>query len=326
MSTLGRLGEFELIRRIATRAAALGTPEIILGIGDDAAILRPRKGEDLVVTTDALVENTHFRFHNQAATTIGRRALLVNLSDLAAMGARPVGFTLALTAPPSLSLARIDGFLTGLLREAKTYACPLIGGNLSRARETCLSLTVVGAVKRSRALLRGAARPGDRIFVTGTLGGAALALAKSRRRGAKLRHLPTPRIASGRALARMQHPGAVIDLSDGFEADLGHVLRASGVGAAIDVARIPTPRGFASACAKQKLDAIHTALRSGEDYELLFTLRQADAKRTSEAALSRRLGVQVSEVGRITKSRGVVGLPRGAPGVPGVKTKGFRHF
>jgi thiamine-monophosphate kinase len=320
MSTLGRLGEFELISRIASRAAALGTPEVILGIGDDAAILRPRPGEDLVITTDVLVENTHFRFHNQAATTIGRRTLRVNLSDLAAMGARPVGFTLALSAPPSLSLARIDGFLTGLLREAKTYACPLIGGNLSRARETCLSLTVIGAVKRARVLLRGAARPGDRIFVTGTLGGAAVALARSRRRGARLRHLPTPRIAAGLALARMQPPGACIDLSDGFEADLGHLLQASGVGAVIDVARIPTPRGFVSACSKQKLDAIHTAIRSGEDYELLFTLARADAKRNSEAALSRRLGVRVSEVGCITKSRGVVGLP------PGLKARGFRHF
>lgn len=320
MSTLGQLGEFELISRIAARAAGLGTPEIVVGIGDDAAILRPRRGEDLVVSTDALVENTHFCWDNQAPATIGRRALLVNLSDLAAMGARPVGFTLALAAPPSLEIARIDAFLTGLLREAKTHACPLVGGNLSRARETCLTLTVVGAVKRGRALLRGSARPGDRIFVTGTLGGAALALANSQLRGGKLRHLPTPRIAAGRALARMTRPGACIDLSDGFEADLDHVLQASGVGAAIDTARIPLPRGFLTACAKRKLDPIQTAIRAGEDYELLFTLRPSAAKRTTEAALSKRLGARVSEVGCITKSRGVTGLPRR------VKAVGYRHF
>jgi thiamine-monophosphate kinase len=324
MPTLENLGEFKLIDRIAARAAGLGSPEIVVGIGDDAAVLRPRRGEDLVVSTDALIENTHFRWDNQSPATIGRRALLVNLSDLAAMGARPVGFTIALSAPGNLSVARIDSFLTGLLREARNYACPLVGGNLSGARETCLAVTVFGAVKRGKALLRGSARPGDRLFVTGTLGGAALALARSRRRGAKLSHLPTPRVAAGRALAQMKQAAACIDLSDGFVADLEHVLEASGVGAVIDATRIPLPRGFAAACSKQKLDPLHTALRSGEDYELLFTLRPDKSKRMSEAALSKRLGVGVREVGRITATPGIEGLP------PGFDSKsspqGYRHF
>lgn len=320
MSTLRQLGEFNLISRIAARAARLETPEVIAGIGDDAAILRPHSGEDLVVSTDALIENIHFRWNNQSPTTIGRRALLVNLSDLAAMGARPIGFTLALSAPPSLRVARFDSFLTGLLREAKTHRCPLVGGNLSRGTETSLAVTVIGAATRGCALRRSTARPGDRIFVTGTLGAAGLALARSQTRGARLRHLPTPRLAAGRTLARMKQRGACIDLSDGLTSDLDQLLEASGVGASIDVARIPLPRGFAAACARQQLDPLQVATRAGEDYELLFTLRRSNAKGLGEDALSRRLGVRVTELGRITASRGVTGLPRAE------KAKGFRHF
>ncbi len=320
MSTLERLGEFSLISRIAARAAKLDCPDIVVGIGDDAAVLRPRKGEDLVVSTDSLVENVHFRWNNQSPVTIGRRALLVNLSDLAAMGARPVGFTFALCAPASLSVARVDSLLTGLLREAKTHACPLVGGNLSSGTETSLCITVVGAVTRGRALLRSTARPGDRIFVTGTLGAGALALARSQRRGARLRRLPTPRLAAGRALARIDQRGACIDLSDGLVSDLDHVLEASQVGAAIDFDRIPTPRGFSAACARQQLDPDHLAARMGEDYELLFTLRSRGSKSQNVAALSKHLGVGVTEIGRITASRGVTGIPHST------RRKGFRHF
>lgn len=320
MTTLRQLGEFNLIARIAARAAALSTPEVIVGIGDDAAILRPRAGEDVVVSTDVLVENIHFRWRNQAPRTIGRRALLVNLSDLAAMGARPLGFTLALSAPPTLPVARLDALLTGLLREAKTHRCPLIGGNLSAASETSLAVTVLGGVPRGGGLRRGAARPGDRIFVTGALGGAGLALARSRARGARLRHLPTPRLAAGRLLAGLKQRAACIDLSDGLASDLAHLTEASGVGAAIDVARIPTPRGFSAACARQQLDPAQVALHAGEDYELLFTLGPPSGKSTSALALARRLGVRVSQIGEITANPGLAGLPRSA-GEPG-----FRHF
>jgi thiamine-monophosphate kinase len=320
MKTLRQLGEFNLIARIAARAAKLETPEVILGIGDDAAILRPRAGEDLVISTDVLVENIHFSWSNQSPTTIGRRALLVNLSDLAAMGARPLGFTLALAAPPVLPVARMDALLTGLLREARTHRCPLVGGNLSRASETSLTVTVLGATPRGRALRRSGARPGDRIFVTGTLGGAALALARSRSRGTKLRHLPTPRLAAGRILARMKQSGACIDLSDGFASDLDHILEASRVGAAIDVSRIPLSGGFSAACARQQLDPVQLATRGGEDYELLFTLRRSAAKGSSEDALSRRLGVRVTQLGEITATPGVEGLPHSG------RERGFRHF
>jgi thiamine-monophosphate kinase len=320
MTTLEQLGEFNLIDRIAARAAKLDSPDVIVGIGDDAAILRPGAREDVVVSTDVLVENIHFRWSNQSPGTIGRRALLVNLSDLAAMGARPMGFTLALSAPPSLPVPRMDAFLTGLLREARTHRCPLVGGNLSRATETSLAVTVLGAVPRGRALTRSGARPGDRIFVTGTLGGAGLALARSRARGATLRHLPTPRVEAGRILSRLKQRGACIDLSDGLASDLPHLLRASGVGAAIEVPRLPLPRGFAAGCAKQKLDPVRLAIHAGEDYELLFTLGGTSGKVPSEAALSGRLGVRVTQIGVITAAPGLKGLPESGRGPM------YRHF
>ncbi|MFT5441292.1 MAG: thiamine-monophosphate kinase [Myxococcota bacterium] len=324
MPTLRQIGEFNLIARIAKRAAKLKTPEIVLGIGDDAAILRPRRGEDLVVSTDALVENVHFRFRNQAPATIGRRALLVNLSDLAAMGARPVGFTLALSAPPSISMAKIDGFLSGLIREASAHGCPLIGGNLSQGTEVTLAVTVIGAVAKKRALLRGSAKPGDRVFVTGTLGGAALALAAAEKPKGRLRHLPTAQLEAGRALARMKHRVACIDVSDGLASDLSHLVSASGCGAEIDPLRLPTPRGFDAACARLGLDPLALATRGGEDYELLFTLPGRGpggrALNLREAGLSKRLGVAVTEIGCITRSREVAGL------TPTRDAPGYRHF
>lgn len=317
---LADLGEFDLIARIKRRAAGFNSPEVAVGIGDDAAVLRPKCGEDLVVSTDALVENIHFRFRNQTASHVGRRALLVNLSDLAAMGARPVGFTLALSAPPSTTVATIDGLLTGLLKEARAYGCPLVGGNLSRGSEMTLAVTVFGAVSKGRALLRSSARPGDRIFVTGTLGGAALALRKSEERGGKMSHLPTARVAAARGLARRKQRTACIDLSDGLLSDLQHVVAASSCGAVVDPSRIPLARGLVAACKREGLDPLHLATEAGEDYELLFTLPAKTASRTSESVLSKQLGVQVSEIGTMTREPGVRGLGEDS------SVAGYRHF
>lgn len=322
MTTLSQLGEFSLIERIKARANKLRAPDIVTGIGDDAAVLRPRAGEDLVVSTDALVEDVHFRFRNQSPATIGRRALLVNLSDLAAMGARPVGFTLAMCAPAKLSVAKVDALIEGLLREAATNQCPLIGGNLSRAQKTTLSVTILGAVPRGKGLLRSAARPGDRIFVTGTVGGAGIALQTAEKNDSALRHLPTPRVATGRALLRSKYRGACIDLSDGIAADLRHVVEASNVGAEVDPSRLPTPRGFANRCGALGLDPAEVALRAGEDYELLFTMRRAwlEGTKSNVAALSKQLGAPVTEIGHIVKAAGIRGLP------DSIQSKGFRHF
>ena len=309
------LGEFGLIARIERAAAhsMRSGPAVVLGIGDDAAILRVGRGEDAVVTTDALVEDVHFRFATQSARTIGRRALVANLSDLAAMGARPLGWLLALAAPPALPVRTLDGLLSGMLREALAHRCPLVGGNVARARETSLAITAVGAVTRGRALTRRGARAGDRILVTGTLGASALELARAERGVGQVRRVPTPRLAAGRALARIAGVGACIDVSDGLEADLAHLLEPAGLDAELDPRRIPHPPGFERACRRLRLDPDALARGGGEDYELLFTLRP---RASSAAALAGRLGVPVTEIGRVVRG------PRGASR----RARGYRHF
>ena len=294
---LGELGLIERIRRAAGRRPGAG---VVFGIGDDAAVLRPRVGEDVVASTDALVEGVHFRFGNESARSIGRRALVANLSDLAAMGARPLGFLWALAAPPRLDVRVVDGFVRGLLEEAERYACPLVGGNCSGARDTSLTLTVMGAVKRGRALTRDGTRAGDGIYVTGVLGAAALDRARADR-GGRVRFVAEPRLAAGRTLARMSGVGGCIDVSDGLDADLGKLFGNRQLRPRIDIARLPVAAGFRSACARLGLDPERLLRGGGEDYELLFTLRPGAP---SEAVLSRRLAVPVSWIGNATAGRG----------------------
>jgi thiamine-monophosphate kinase len=311
---LGDLGEFGLIERIERAAAKLPRSRaVVIAIGDDAAVLRPRSGEDLVVTTDSLVEEVHFRWRTQSARSVGRRALAVNLSDLAAMGARPLGFTVALAAPPELAVRSLDGLVAGLLHEAREHACPLVGGNVSRGGETSLAITAIGAVERGRALSRRGARAGDGIFVTGTLGAAALDVARGERGGGRVRRIPTPRLRAGRALARLPGVGGCIDVSDGLEADLAHLLEGTNLAPELDPARLPLPPGFRAACARLGLDPERLARTGGEDYELLFTLRPTGP---SAAALSRRLGVRVSQIGCLVRAGRARKVSQG----------GWRHF
>lgn len=306
---VGRIGRF--VDRHATHASSL-----VLGLGDDAALLRPASGHDMVVSTDALVEDVHFRFRTQGATTIGRRALLVSLSDLAAMGAKPMGCTLALSAPPTLSLSCFDGIFEGLAHEAARSGCPLVGGNLSRGLTTQLTVTVLGQVRRGRALRRDAARPGDSVFVTGTIGDGALALARSEVEDVRLRHLPRSRVTAGLALGRRRDRGACIDVSDGLTQDLLRVLQKSACGAEIQLEKIPLRPGFASRCRRLGLDPDLVATAGGGDYELLFTLRDAGA---TETALAGALDTQVTRIGQVVRGTGVSGLP-------GESARGFMHF
>jgi thiamine-monophosphate kinase len=310
---LGELGEAGAIARIARAAARRGAPGVVLGIGDDAALLRPLPGRDLAVSSDALVEGVHFRWRSESPRHVGRRALVASLSDLAAMGARPLGCLLSLAAPPGLELRRFDGLVAGLLQEAGSHGCPLVGGNLSRASQTSLTLTVLGSVGRGRALTRRGAQAGDRLCVTGTLGGMALAVVRAERAGAPLRFLPTPRLRAGRALARLPGIGACIDVSDGLEVDLEHLLEGTELAPELEPGALPVPRGFGAACRRAGVDPERLARGGGEDYELLFTVRPGGP---SAALLSRRLGVPVSAIGRL-----VPGSRRGRP-----RPRGWRHF
>lgn len=313
MKRLQDLGEFGLIahiERMAERRRASNARAVVLGIGDDAALLRVSPTEDLVVTSDACVENVHFRWATQNAVEIGRAALVANLSDLAAMGARPIGFLLALAAPPTLLVSTVDVALKGMLELAHETACPLVGGNVTRASETSFTITALGAVPRGCALRRAGARIGDAIFVSGNLGGAALARARAEASGRKIRHRASPRLALGQALRTLPGIGACIDISDGLAADLAHILKASQVGAALDPSALPHEKNFFRNCARLDLDPQQLLLAGGEDYELLFTARGRFA---SEKVLLRRLGTPVYKIGQITaKGRSVkADFPKG---------------
>jgi thiamine-monophosphate kinase len=317
---VGALGEFGLIERIARIARRHQGEWVVRGIGEDAAVLRPRAGQDLVLTTDAMVEGVHFRWRTLRPTVVGRRLLAANLSDLAATGARPRGCLLSIQTPVSLPVESLLGVVRGLARDGSRLGCPLIGGNVARAEQTSFSLTVAGSVRRGRALSRGRARVGDRLFVTGTLGRSALDLVRAERRHVPIRRVPEPRLEAGRALTELATTGACIDVSDGLLADLRHVLEASEVGADLDLARVPRPQGFAAACASLGQDPTRLLLDGGEDYELLFSMRPSAP---TASALTRRLKAPVSELGFVTP-RGL--RVRTASGWLKPGRGGWRHF
>lgn len=326
MRELGELGLIGAIRRRARVARSVWR----VGIGDDAAVLRPRAGEELVWTTDALVEDVHFRLRAGTLRQLGEKALAVNLSDVGAMGARPLGCLLTLGLPESADVAAIEAFLGGFLALARASGCALVGGDTVRAPVWMVNVAVVGAVRSGRALLRSGARPGDRIFVTGELGAAAAGLALLDGPGARTpaeralarRQLePRPPLRAGARLAHARLAHAAIDLSDGLVRDLGHVARASGVAARVDVERLPLARGLLAAAARLGTDPLSFALAGGEDYELLFT---AGVRAPSAQEFTRRLGCRVTEIGVVVRGRGLRFRRGGRPFQPPAPR--FEHF
>jgi thiamine-monophosphate kinase len=280
----------------------------VIGVGDDAAVLRAPRGEDLVVTVDAVVEGVHFD-HRFLAEDVGWKALAVNLSDLAAMGARPLWALCALATPPGESAARLAGVGRGLGACARAHGVALAGGNVTRARELALTVTAIGAVRRGRALARAGARPGDALLVSGTLGDAAL----GRRPGAapalvRRQRRPTPRLALGRALAGLADAG--LDVSDGLLQDLGHLCDASRVGATVLLDALPLSPAYRRAVeAGPDARPFDAALGGGEDYELLVAVPPGRVGRARAA--SRKLGVPLTVVGEATTERGVRVLDAG---------------
>ena len=277
----GELALIEAIRRQAGRGSA-ASRAVRLGIGDDCAILRPRLGYEICVTTDFTLEGRHFRRAWHPPESVGHRCLARGLSDLAAMGAEPMAVFLSLAVPARLPARWVERFLHGFLSLARRHKVTLAGGDtaespaVARAHDGLIAadIVAVGQTPRGSALLRSGARPGDRIYVTGTLGGAAAELAaleKSPRKFASLTHAapghphlyPEPRIAVGRRLRGFAT--AAIDVSDGLSTDLTHLCEASGVAASIDQAALPV-----DPLAQQGVDPIRLALDGGEDYELLI--------------------------------------------------------
>ncbi|MCX7279601.1 MAG: thiamine-phosphate kinase [Burkholderiales bacterium] len=283
------MGEFDLIRRYFTRP----TPHAVLGVGDDCALLQPRPGMQLAISSDMLVEGRHFLSTVDPAA-LGHKALAVNLSDLAACGAQPLAFTLAL-ALPSADAAWLEPFSQGLLALADAHSCELVGGDTTRGPLN-ICITVFGEVPPGQALLRSGARVGDDLYVSGTLGDARMALEVFRgtlslpeaafSQARQRLERPTPRVALGLALRGVA--SAAADISDGLLGDLGHILQASGVGAVVDadVATnlIATRADISCASGIFGLEKQREyALAGGDDYELVFTA-PASARQAVQAA------------------------------------------
>ncbi len=305
-------GELALLDLIRSRAAQTPLSALRLGIGDDCALLRPRPGEELAITTDLSIAGRHFRLDWHSPESIGHRTLARGLSDLAAMGARPVAAFLSLGLPRELTAssgrkpAWVERFLNGLFALAATHKAPLAGGDLAESPIAIADIVLIGAVPRGKALLRSTARPGHLLYMTGSLGGAAAGLVRLQelaeaqaadprtpRIPKKLEALltlhlyPQPRVVQGLWLVRHGLASAAIDISDGLSTDLAHLCRESGVAAEVDLAALPI---HPAATLAQALDG-------GEDYELLFT-----APRT--ACLPKKIaGVSITRIGRILPAR-----------------------
>ena len=320
------LSEFDLINRYFKRERP-GRPDVALGIGDDCALLSPAPGRQIAISSDMLVEDRHF-FAGADPFMLGHKALAVNLSDLAAMGARPIAFTLAL-ALPRADEAWLDGFSRGLFALADEHGCELIGGDTTKGPLN-ICITVFGEVAPGHALRRAAAKPGDDIWISGTLGDARLALAGCYKEvdlppevealAAPRLHMPTPRVALGLALAATPIARAALDISDGLVGDLGHILAASSVGATLDVDALPA--GPALARQDLALRRRFTAA-GGDDYELCFTAPMAQRAAVLEAAA--QAATPVTRVGAIDAAPGLRLVDKhGAPLDLGLK--GWDHF
>jgi len=303
---VARAGEFELIERF-TRPFTRGEG-VRVGIGDDAAVLRPPPGEELVVTVDAVVDGVHFgpRFTPEE---IGWKSLAVNLSDLAAMGARPLWALVALATPRRAAPARLVRVGRGIAACARRHGIAVVGGNVTAAPVLSVTVTVLGSVRPGRALLRSGGRPGDLLVVSGTVGDAALGLEPGAGAGPRARQRrPRPRLALGRAAVGIAT--AAIDLSDGLVQDLGHLCAASGLGARVDAERLPLSAAYREA-SRGSQTPLEGALSGGEDYELLLAVPPSRLEAIRRAARAARTRVTV--VGALEARRGIRVFRGGIP-------------
>jgi thiamine-monophosphate kinase len=317
------------IRRMANsgkraRSAKNSTQNLITGIGDDCAVLRITPGCELLVTTDFSLEGIHFRRDWHPAESVGHRCLARGLSDIAAMGGDPVAAFLSLALPRDVPQAWVRSFIRGWMTLAKKYDVPLAGGDTAQSPNKILAdIIVIGAAPKGKAVLRSGARAGDRIFVSGELGGSAATIAKMQANPKQKlnprdypRHFyPEPRIKLGRILREKNLVSAMIDLSDGLSTDLAHICEENGVGAKIASALIPRAR-----VGKPAREVAHDlALHGGEDYELLFTVPQG------KWVPARIAGMTLTEIGAITRTQKILlqdenGVTRRLP------AKGWEHF
>ncbi|MCH1919442.1 thiamine-phosphate kinase [Shewanella sp. A3A] len=316
--------EFQLIDHFFNGRGHL-RKDVKLGIGDDCALVQPAEHKSIAISCDTLVENVHF-LPDMPAQALGYKALAVNLSDLAAMGAEPAWMTLALTLPEADD-TWLEQFSNGLFEAADYYMISLVGGDTTRGPRS-ITITVNGQIPEGKALTRGGARPGDWIYVTGSLGDSALGLdILQHKRQVRTEHReylvnrhyhPTPRVLAGQALRGIA--SSAIDLSDGLYSDIQHVMKASGVGAVIEVEQLPLSQAMRDSVDSEA--ARNYALCGGEDYELLFTVPEAQ-RGALDVALS-HAGVKFTKIGQIYAQQKLTLMLAGKEYVP--TASGFQHF
>ena len=331
--TIASLGEFGLIKTFFLPTAVKKGGGVIIGIGDDAAVVAVPRTQQLVATTDTLVEGVHF-FSDADPFLLGQKALRVNLSDIAAMGGSPQWYLISLTLPPATSVFWVGELARGMEETARQFGVTLIGGDTVSSRGCIvITITLMGLVGKDRGVVRSGAKPGDRILVSGTIGDAALGLAlrsgkltvadaEDRVHLQRRRQLPEPRVDLGVALRDAAISRSAIDISDGLVADLGHLCRASGVGAMLYAEQVPLSPAAGRQVAQHGPAMLTRLLTGGEDYELLFTVTPFAME--ALPGLSGRTKTTVTEVGVITKEPGVVVTYNGNPLETG--TGGWAHF
>jgi len=329
--------ESEIIARIRKRARV--NDEVLLGIGDDAAVIKPANGKDLITCCDLMVEGVHFRAEWAPPRLLGRKALAVNLSDVAAMGGVPKFAMISIALPHWCSSEFVDELFEGMLQLADASGVAIIGGDTSSSRDSLfLDVSVIGECDHGKAVTRQGARIGDLLYVSGSLGASALGLSLlesgfrpdysqdigDARQQAVLRHLrPEPRLTLGRALAEASLATAMIDISDGLSTDLWHILNASGLGAVIQANAIPIAGCLRSIATEASgIEPLRMALSSGEEYELLFTAPPERANALAE--LSDELGVRLTEIGEIVAQNQLQLMQHGA--VESIQPSGYEHL
>ena len=334
--TVGETGEFNLIDRIRKILPVSGNKDLIVDIGDDTAVIRIDKKKALLLTCDIQVEGRHFLFDRTTPYRIGRRSMAVNLSDIASMGGKPTYALVSLGLPADLPLESFHRLFEGMRDEMSAFGAYVIGGNLARTKEELvIDITLVGEVEASHVLTRSRAKPGDRIFVTGTLGASGAGMEVLRMYGKKAprkyaelvkRHeTPVPRVEMGRRIARSGIASGMIDLSDGAAGDLYHICEKSGVGAQIHEACLPLPEHIGEIAKKCGRSVLDIALHNGEDYELLFTVSPSAPERKIRA-LSGNTGVAVTEIGVIVEKRAGYRLVDARGKMTPLRPSGWDHF
>jgi thiamine-monophosphate kinase len=318
--TLADVGEFGLIHRIhkLLKKEGVKTPGVTLGIGDDTASIRPRPGYELLVTCDCLVDGQHFLSDRITPLDLGRRAMVVNISDIGAMGGQPLYALVSLGLKTDMPVGDVENMYRGFATELNPFGASIIGGNITKTRDAIfIDITLLGEAEQGKLMLRSTAKAGDAILVTGYPGQAAAGLqflSRSQSRKDIREHplvraynTPSHRAREGQAIARSGYATAMIDTSDGFLGDLGHICQDSGVGAVLIQEKLPISDDLRQAALELKLDPYELFLQDSDDYELIITSRPKNAAQV-RAAVASVNNVPATEVGRITDSVGDIQL------------------